>query len=94
MIKYRPHRAHLNDYLNDSMELAKEFASLDQMYDYIVQDWNALENNLFDKSDLSVSKESYKDDRIDWKETRYVCTRRMGNDIYDTPQCIGMCSIE
>lgn len=90
MIKYRPHRAHLND----SIELAKEFASLDQMYDYIVQDWNAIENNLFDKSDLSVSKESYKDDRIDWKETRYVRTRRMGNDIYDTPQCIGMCSIE
>lgn len=90
MIKYRPHRA----YLDESMELAKEFDSLDQMYDYIVKEWNALENNLFDKFDLSVSKESYKDDRIDWKETRYVCTRRMGKDLYDTPQCIGMCSIE
>ena len=90
MIKYRPHRAHLDE----SMELAKEFDTLDQMYDYIVTEWNAVENNLFDKSDLSISKESYKDDRIDWKETRYVCTRRMGEDIYDTPQCIGMCSIE
>lgn len=90
MIKYRPHRA----YLDESMELAKEFDSLDQMYDYIVKEWNAIENNLFDKFDLSVSKDSYKDDRIDWKETRYVCTRRMGKDLYDTPQCIGMCSIE
>lgn len=90
MIKYRPHKGHLDE----SMELAKTFDTLDQMYDYIVQDWNAIENNLFDKSDLSVSNESYKDDRIDWKETRYVCTRRIGDEIYDTPQCIGMCSIE
>lgn len=90
MIKYRPHRAHLDE----SMELTKEFDTLDQMYDYIVKEWNAIENNLFDKSDLSISKESYKDDRIDWKETRYVCTRKIGKDVYDTPQCIGMCSIE
>ena len=90
MIKYRPHRA----YLDESMELAKEFDSLDQMYDYIVKEWNAIENNLFFFFFLSVSKDSYKDDRIDWKETRYVCTRRMGKDLYDTPQCIGMCSIE
>ena len=90
MIKYRPHRAHLDE----SMELAKEFASLDQMYDYVVKEWNAIENNLFDKSDLSVTDNLGKDDRIDWKETRYVCTQRIGNDIYETPQCIGMCSIE
>ena len=53
-----------------------------------------IENNLFDKSDLSVTKDLGKDNRIDWKETRYVCVRRMGDDICKTPQCIGMCSIE
>lgn len=90
MVRYRPHRGQLDE----AMKLAKTFDSLEQMYDYIVKEWRAIENNLFDKSDLSVSEESYKDDRIDWKETRYVCTRRMGADIYDTPQCIGMCSIE
>lgn len=32
--------------------------------------------------------------RINWKETRYVCTKRFGGDKYDTPQCIGMCCME
>lgn len=90
MIKYRPHRAHLDE----AMELEKSFDSLNQMYDYVVKEWNAVKNNLFDKSDLSITENLGKDNRIDWKETRYVCTRRIGEDTYDTPQCIGMCSIE
>ena len=44
--------------------------------------------------DLSISEDPRKDNRVDWKETRYVYTKRIGNEVYDTPQCIRMCSIE
>lgn len=34
------------------------------------------------------------DIHCDWKRVRCVCTKRMGNDIYDIPQCIGVCSLD
>lgn len=43
MVKYRPHRGSLNE----SMDEAKEFDAIDQMYDYILKDWNT-EYNFFD----------------------------------------------
>lgn len=86
MIKYRPHRCTLED----SMHEMKIFKSTQEMFNAIVQDWNGFIS--FD--DLSVGDNIGKDNRIDWKETRYVCTKRIGEDEYDTPQCIGMCSIE
>ena len=68
----------------------KIFKSTQEMFNAIVQDWNGFIS--FD--DLSVGDNIGKDNRIDWKETRYVCTKRIGEDAYNTPQCIGMCSIE
>lgn len=32
------------------------------------------------------------DERTGWKDTRYVCVKRMGNEVYAVPQCIGMCA--
>ena len=90
MIKYRPNRSTLEE----AMANAKEFDNLDKMYDYIIADWNNSDVKLFDKEDLSVSKDLGADRRIGWKETRYVCVKRMGSQIYEHPQCIGMCSIE
>ena len=91
MVKYRPHRGRLDD----AMKLERSFDSLDSMYEFIVSEWNGLElGELFTKDDLSISEDLGKDDRIDWQECRYVCTKRMRDEIYEHPQCIGMCSIE
>lgn len=86
MIKYRPHRR----MLDEAMAEMKTFSTIDEMYDYIASH----SDGLFSKEDLSVSDDLGKDRRIDWKETRYVCTRRFGAAAYSIPQCIGMCSIE
>ncbi len=86
MVKYRPHRS----MLDDSMSKMRTFQSTEEMLSSIVQDWNGLIS--FD--DLSIGKDVGKDNRTGWKETRHVCTKRIGNTVYDTPQCIGMCSVE
>lgn len=85
-VKYRPHRGSLED----SMQEEKEFKSVEEMFDYISES----SDGMIRVSDLSISDESVADDRINWKETRYVCIKRFGWDEYDTPQCIGMCCIE
>lgn len=87
MFKYRPQRGTLED----SMKEAREFITMDQMFDYIVKSdpFHALQ-----KEDLSISEDLGKDDRIDWTETRNVLTKRYGKDVYDTPQAIGWCSME
>lgn len=86
MIKYRPHRG----FLSDAMAEMKTFNTLDEMFEHIVQDWCGY----LTTEDLSVTDNLGKDKRIDWEETRYVCTRRIGSESYATPMCIGMCSIE
>lgn len=87
MFRYRPHRGSLED----AMKEAREFITMDQMFDYIV---NTDPFHLLQKEDLSISENLGKDDRIDWSECRNVLTKRYGNDVYDTPQAIGWCSME
>lgn len=86
MIKFRPHRGGLAE----SMSEMKIFNLKEEMLNAIVTNWNGF----ISYEDLSISEDYGKDIRIDWKETRYVCTKRMGNKLYNIPQCIGMCSIE
>ena len=86
MIKYKPHRGSLAD----AMSEMKIFNSKEDMFNAIVINWNGF----ISYEDLSISEDFGKDNRIDWKETRYVCTKRIGNEIYDISQCVGMCSIE
>ena len=76
------------------MKEVKEFNTIDEMYDYILSVWNSGRLPTFQKEDLSVSEDSFIDERIDWKECRYVCTKRFGENVYNVPQCIGYCSIE
>lgn len=91
MIKYRPHKGELDE----AMENSRTFNTLEEMYRYIVSDWNSQGFGvLFKEEDLSITENMGNDTRIDWKENRYVCTKRMGTEIYETPQCIGMCSME
>ncbi len=85
-VKYRPQRGSLED----SMKEEKEFNSIEEMFVYISE----LYDGMILPDDLCISGESLIDNRTDWKETRYVCTKRFDGDEYDTPQCIGMCCIE
>lgn len=86
MIKFRPHKGSLAE----SMSEMKIFDSEEDMFNAIVADWNGT----ISYEDLSVTENLGKDNRIDWKETRHVCAKQIGSEVYDTPQCIGMCSIE
>lgn len=90
LIKYRPNRPTLAEALAD----AKEFNTIDEMYDYVVSTWKLGDIECLSKEDLSIAENLGKDERCGWKETRYVCTTRILFDKYKTPQCIGMCSIE
>ena len=84
MVKYRPHRG----LLADAMREARVFATVDEMFEWIAGGgWCSPE-------DLSIGENRGKDPRIDWKETRYVCTKRMGSLEFEYAQCVGMCSIE
>ena len=89
-IKYRPVRSTLSE----AMEEEKSFDTIDAMFDYIVKDWQEFGNDLFSKEDLSIEEKPGKDKRINWKECREVYVKRMGQEMYTTPQCIGYCSFE
>jgi len=88
MIIYRPHRGSLAD----AMAEAKEFNNEQEMKEYIVKQWNGY---IF-IDDIVIDDNPINDDRIGWKDTRYVCTKRLGEDDYmkkyGYPQCIGMCA--
>ena len=53
-----------------------------------------IDNPLFDLEDIVIDDETVDDDRCGWHDTRYVCVKRMVNEIYDCPQCIGMCATD
>lgn len=81
--------------LGDAMNECAEFETVEDMYKHIMACSSAIwGKSMFDASDLTISENHGADARIGWKETRYVCTRRMGESVYETPQCIGMCSME
>ena len=74
--------------LNEAMEEAKEFCSIDEMKDYLVKKYE----NAFDKSDITIEYYCY-DERIDW-ETFIICTERWGNQRFKTPSAFGFCTIK
>ena len=85
MFKYRPHRGSLDE----SMKEAKEFITMDQMFDYIVM---VDPLHVLQKEDLYISEDHGKDIRIDWSESRYVMAKRYGKNDYPLP--VGICSME
>lgn len=90
-IIYRPHGGGT---VFDSLEKAKEFDNIQQMKEYVVEQWN----NLFSDKDVVIMNESVEDKRINWKDVRHVCIKRLANEDYilkyGTPQCIGYCATE
>ena len=86
MVIFRPHRGGLAE----SLAEAQTFDDIDAMKDYIVRRLSKL--ILFGIEDLVLNedKPGIQDERCGWDDTRYVCVKRMGNEVYDYPQCIGM----
>lgn len=96
MIIFRPHRGTLGD----SLAEAKEFNSVDEMKQYILDDWQehfniiGLITEQFSLDDIVIDGESVDDDRCGWHDCRYVCIKRLGKEIYDSPQCVGTCATD
>lgn len=88
MIIYRPHRRSLAD----AMAEAQEFNNEQEMKEFIVKQWD----DYFNIDDISIEGNPVNDDRNGWKDTRYICTRRFGEQdniaLYGVPQCVGMCA--
>ena len=89
MYIYRPHRG----LLADAMKESKEFNTKEEMFNYIVEtQGNFLGQRCFGVEDLIIKDNPVVDHRIGWLDTRYVCTKRWGDEVYAVPQCIGMCA--
>lgn len=99
MVIYRPHR----ELLIESMQEAKEFDTIDQMKQYIVDQANHDGRNILSIDDIIINPEdsgwsggSNGDSRCGWENILYVCTKRYGSvdyiEKYGSPQCIGSCS--
>lgn len=90
MIVYRPHRGSLIA----AMAEVKEFNNEQEMKEYIIEQWD----HLISIDDIVIADDPHNDERIGWKDTRYVCTNKLGEDDYikkyGHPQCIGMCATD
>ena len=80
---YRPQRSTLDE----AMAEKREFASLKQMLEYVVEE----HENAFDLDNVFISYYGY-DERISW-DTYIVCVTRYGDEEYDHPQAIGFCAM-
>ena len=94
-IKYRPHRG----LLAESMELACEFNNYDELKQHVYDEWSYLKEIMnvepFLLDDIVIGEPHGDDNRIGWKNVRYVCIKRLYNEdymkLYGSPQCVGMC---
>ena len=90
-IIYRPHRGSFAD----AMAEAKVFDTVDEMKEHIAASWEIDGVRLFDEEDVVINDNpewTLKDARNGWQDTKYVCVKRIGSEIYEIPQCIGMCA--
>lgn len=89
MVIYRPHTGSLSE----SMRKAKTFESFDDMKEWIAKEWaETCGTELFKAKDIVISEKSVDDNRVGWLDTRYVCIKRIGKEVFKIPQCIGMCA--
>ena len=91
MIKYRPNKGSFNE----SIKHTKIFNTLDEMFEHIESKWNHTKTMpLIQKEHLCITHSLGKDMRTGWKDYRYVYTNQIGDELYDVPQCVAVCSIE
>lgn len=90
MLVYRPHIGGLAE----AMAEAKTFNSFNEIKSYVANKWNNLWGyQILNPDDIVLDEESHDDDRIGWKDVRYLCAKKIGNEDYvkeyGHPQCIG-----
>lgn len=94
MIIFRPHRLGMD--IGEAMTKAKEFDSVEKMKEHIVKLWHegwGGSKELFTADDIVIDEKSaVNDERIGWEDSMYVCVKRIGDEKYKVPQCIGMCA--
>lgn len=92
MIIYRPHRGGLAE----SMAEAREFDSVEDMVNYIVeQHTDESIGPAFDADDVVFGAlEAINDQRIGWRNQQYVYTMRYYDNRYSSGMVIGMCSTD
>lgn len=74
------------------MGQSKHFDTTDEMLDYVVSKWNNLGfGELFQKEDLSISKKLNTNTKKDY---RLICTKKMGDKLYEIPRYIAICSMD
>lgn len=90
MLIYRPHRGSLAE----AMAEAKTFNSFDEIKEYVANKWNSVWGyQILNPDNIVLDEEFHNDDRIGWKDVRYLCTKKLGDEDYmeeyGNPQCIG-----
>ena len=89
-ILYRPQRGGLSE----SMAEVRQFDSIDDMKKVMVENSIAVWGvPMYGIDDIVIGDNIGADDRIGWENTHYVCVKRYGETIYDTPQCVGYCEV-
>ena len=90
MIAYRPHRGGLGE----AMALAQVFVDESATKAHIVKYWDGL----IKYEDIVIEDKPFGDERIGWRDSRYVCTNRCGADdylkLYGCPQALGHCATD
>ena len=87
-VLYRPQRSTLDE----AMENLKEFSSIDEMFNYLVQD----HRQAFNKDEIYISDYGY-DERIDWQTYIITVSGYFDEDYlekYHRPQAIGFCTFK
>ena len=91
MIIYRSHRGSLEE----AMKTVVEFDNLEDLKLHVCDEHNSLwGREILRPDDIIIGNDTINDTRIGWKETRHVLVKRMGNRIYEHPQCVGFCWIK
>ena len=81
---YRPNRGSLEE----SMAQAREFAGEWRLKMSLAQEFGV------GICDIAVEQTPVNDERTGWQDTRRVCLRRLGNDRFDVPLCIGFMAMD
>ncbi len=87
-VLYRPQRGTLADALSEM----KEFASVDEMFEYLMKD----HKQAFNKNEIYISDYCY-DNRIDWQTYIIAVGRYFDKNYleeYHCPKAIGFCTFK
>lgn len=80
--------------LAEAVKESHVFGSFQEMAEWLSDTWDGA----FSPDDVVVDGPETDDERIGWHDTRYVCTKRMGDidymEVYGCPQAIGYCAAD